>query len=223
MHSTSRSSAGKRAWLRMLGCLERQPGYTYVSCDGSSSGWHACVVAAGEQLHLRARWADMQVFRQLSRCSTLRISRNLLGHAERRSRGERLRSGRHDPAARAGVLQPRSGAKRLSQRFGIRLQCCQRPPSPACVDICACQSLACRACKAVAHRESSSPRPPARRVMVRPARVSHINLRCSDATRCRFTMLNVCADALASLRQNVTATVPVSELPRLGGGGDAAR
>jgi hypothetical protein len=30
-------------------------------------------------------------------------------------------------------------------------------------------------------------------------------------------MLNVCADALASLGQNVTATVPVSELRRLGG------
>lgn len=61
MHSTSRSSAGKRAWLRFLPCLERQDGYTYVSCDGSSSGWHACVVAVGEELHLRARWADMQV------------------------------------------------------------------------------------------------------------------------------------------------------------------
>jgi hypothetical protein len=45
----------------MLSCLQRQPGYTYVSCDGSSSGWHACVIAVGEELHLRARWADMQV------------------------------------------------------------------------------------------------------------------------------------------------------------------
>jgi hypothetical protein len=126
MHSTSRASAGKRAWLRMLCCLERQPGYAYVSCDGSSSGWHACVVAAGEQLHLRARWADMQVCRQLSRCISLvpvptRISRSLLGHAERWCRGERLRSGRHHPAAGAGRLQPRSCAERLSQRFGIRL------------------------------------------------------------------------------------------------------
>ena len=73
MHSTSKASAGKRVWLRMLSCLERQSGYTYVSCDGSSSGWHACVVAVGEQLHLRARWADMQVNRQLVLSST-RIS-----------------------------------------------------------------------------------------------------------------------------------------------------
>jgi hypothetical protein len=61
MHSTSKSSAGKRSWLRFLSCLERKPGYTYVSCDGSSSGWHACVVAVGRELHLRARFADMQV------------------------------------------------------------------------------------------------------------------------------------------------------------------
>ena len=61
MHSTSRASAGKRKWLRLLPCLERQCGFTYVSCDGSSSGWHACVVAVGEELHLRARWDDMQV------------------------------------------------------------------------------------------------------------------------------------------------------------------
>ena len=63
MHSTSRASAGKRVWLRLLPCLERQPDFTYVSCDGSSSGWHACVVAVGEELHLRARWGDMQVRR----------------------------------------------------------------------------------------------------------------------------------------------------------------
>jgi hypothetical protein len=64
MHSTSKSSAGKRAWLRLLPCLQRQQGYTYVSCDGSSSGWHACVVAVGDLLHLRARWADMQASRR---------------------------------------------------------------------------------------------------------------------------------------------------------------
>ncbi len=69
MHSTSRASAGKRAWLRLLPCLERQPGYTYVSCDGSSTGWHACVVAVGDELHLRACWTDMQVDRLHSRAS----------------------------------------------------------------------------------------------------------------------------------------------------------
>lgn len=36
-------------------------------------------------------------------------------------------------------------------------------------------------------------------------------------------MLNVCADALASLAQQVTATVPLSELQALGSGGDVAR
>ena len=69
MHSTSRASAGKRAWLRLLPCLERQSGYTYVSCDGSSTGWHACVVAVGDKLHLRACWADMQVDRNNSTAS----------------------------------------------------------------------------------------------------------------------------------------------------------
>ena len=39
----------------------------------------------------------------------------------------------------------------------------------------------------------------------------------------RFTMLNVCADALASLAQQVTATAPLSELQALGSGGDVAR
>lgn len=69
MHSTSRASAGKRDWLRLLPCLERQSGYTYVSCDGSSTGWHACVVAVGDKLHLRACWADMQVDRNNSTAS----------------------------------------------------------------------------------------------------------------------------------------------------------
>ncbi len=36
-------------------------------------------------------------------------------------------------------------------------------------------------------------------------------------------MLNVCADALASLAQQVTATAPLSELQALGSGGDVAR
>jgi hypothetical protein len=36
-------------------------------------------------------------------------------------------------------------------------------------------------------------------------------------------MLNVCADALASLGRDVTATVPLAQLQQLARGGDAAR
>jgi hypothetical protein len=36
-------------------------------------------------------------------------------------------------------------------------------------------------------------------------------------------MLNVCADALASLGQNVKATVPLDQLQQLGRGGDTTR
>lgn len=43
-----------------------------------------------------------------------------------------------------------------------------------------------------------------------------------DARR-RFTMLNVCADALASMGHDVTAVVPASELQQLASGGDVAR
>ena len=45
----------------------------------------------------------------------------------------------------------------------------------------------------------------------------------SHALRCRFTMLNVCADALAALGEDVTAVVPVGELQELGKGGDVMR
>ena len=41
--------------------------------------------------------------------------------------------------------------------------------------------------------------------------------------RFRFTMLNVCADALASMGHDVTAVVPASELQQLASGGDVAR
>jgi hypothetical protein len=36
-------------------------------------------------------------------------------------------------------------------------------------------------------------------------------------------MLNVCADALASLSRDVTATVPLAQLQQVARGGDAAR
>jgi hypothetical protein len=36
-------------------------------------------------------------------------------------------------------------------------------------------------------------------------------------------MLNVCADALASMGHDVTAVVPASELQQLASGGDVAR
>jgi hypothetical protein len=36
-------------------------------------------------------------------------------------------------------------------------------------------------------------------------------------------MLNVCADALAALGEDVTAVVPLSELQELGKGGDVTR
>ena len=62
MFSTSFRSASKRAWLGFTKDKARAANMAYVSTDGSSTGWHSCVVAAADAptLLLRARHGDMQ-------------------------------------------------------------------------------------------------------------------------------------------------------------------
>ena len=63
MFSTSFKSASRRAWLGYTKDKARAAGMAYVSSDGSSTGWHACVVAPADgrdTLLLRARHGDMQ-------------------------------------------------------------------------------------------------------------------------------------------------------------------
>ena len=80
MHSTRAESVSRRKWLALAPRVqEREPSLSYCSCDGSSTGWHACVFVpggfggtaekedddeGGEEeeplVHLRARWGDMK-------------------------------------------------------------------------------------------------------------------------------------------------------------------
>ena len=63
MMSTSFRSASRRNWLGYTKNKSRTAGMAYVSTDGSSTGWHSCVVApadAPNTLLLRARHGDMQ-------------------------------------------------------------------------------------------------------------------------------------------------------------------
>ena len=225
MHSTSKSSAGKRSWLRFLSCLDRKQGYTYVSCDGSSSGWHACVVAVGDHLHLRARWADMQVSRLVAHY--FRVTHLLAMTRELQ--------GTRNVGAEASAY-----ALGISSLLQVNAKC-----SRAVVQCDFLNALAFDCAAANCHHPllltiyAGVKADLARRGDgLRLVRVHHpghqhdgswcaahprLQRAAAHAMRCRFTMLNVCADALASLGENITAVVPVSELQQLASGGDVTR
>ena len=82
MHATSAPSAAKRGWLAHCNLTGRDPSRAYCSSDGSSSGWHACVVVAagGDSARLCAAWGDMEGSRNVGAEAHVYLG-HLLRHA----------------------------------------------------------------------------------------------------------------------------------------------
>ena len=63
MYTTNPSSAARRSWLALLKDKERKIDNKtiYISCDGSSTGWYACVLVTPQnKVLLRAAYKDME-------------------------------------------------------------------------------------------------------------------------------------------------------------------
>lgn len=206
MHSTNLASASKRSWLAHapIDWTVRE-NRTYCSSDGSSTGWHSCVIVPANATHarLRARWKDHE--------GTRNVGAEAMGFLLAVETLSVL------PALARDVVFLVDFLNALAFDAGAA-----KFKTPLLVEVYAQVEAHKRTLgfvgrpttktqgffdkpAAVASEDDTPP------VLHRWDRVHHPGHQKNQDT-CWFTRLNICADVLASLQQDVDVTVPLSAL-----------
>lgn len=231
MFSTNASSAAKRKWLACLTDKGREEGRTYCSSDGSSTGWHSCVyVASGsDRARLRAKWSDHDGTRNvgaeaagfLLAVETLPDSLECCDVVFLVDFLNALAFDVGSANYKAPLLAKIYGkVNKLKQSLGLvaekqEKQEKEKKSSPSSNFFGTSKSTKITAAASTTASTAASTTAAAiaakpRREM-RWSRVHHPGHQKDQAT-CWFTQLNVVADALASLKEDVDVTVKLSVL-----------